>query len=195
MRGMRSRTRPPRDRLRVAVALAALVGAGEGAVEVARALAPLLVAALEQGAAPLLVPPLGRRLVGALVERDLLVDALDPRAGHRMMRAARARVRFGEEDPVAAHLVDGADMASVGADHLHMLGDPAQRLALALPFLAPAAKLGLELRLMLAAIFVIIAVQILDLAPPPFRIMRVVKARAALAAEDRRLARAVGAVA
>src|SRR5206468_3021418 len=46
------------------------------------------------------------------------------------------------------------------------------------------------LRLMLAAIFVIVAVEILDLAPPPFRIMRIVKAGAALLAKDRGVARA-----
>src|SRR3954469_11838184 len=174
----------------VAAAFAALVGAGEGAIEVAGAIAPVVVA-LEQGAAALLAAPLVRRFLGTLVERHLVVDALDPRAGHRMVHPAGARIRFGEDDAVAAHLVDNADMAAVRSDHLHMLGDPAERLALVLPLRAPAAEIGLELRLVLAAIFVIVAVEILDLAPPPFRIMRVVlaAARTALLAHDRGVAR------
>ena len=99
-----------------------------------------------------------------------------------MVHSAGVGIGLGEEDAVAAHLVDRADMAAVGADHLHMLVDLAERLALALALRTPAAELLLELRLMLAAIFVIVAVEIVDLAPPPFRIMRIVDVAAGRAA-------------
>jgi hypothetical protein len=55
-------------------------------------------------------------------------------------------------------------------------------LALGLAFLAPAAKLLFEARLMLAAIFVIIPIELLHLALAKLVIMRIVEAAAAIAA-------------
>ena len=72
-----------------------------------------------------------------------------------------------------AALVDGADMLVVLADDFHMLADLAEQAALLLPLLAPAAEVVFELRLMLAAIVVIVAVEIADVAVAPAAVMRV----------------------
>src|SRR5687767_166955 len=146
-----------------------------------RALAALVLA-LEQGAAGILVAPAVHRRLGGAVEGHLVLDALDPAAGNAVVHPAGIGIGLGEDDPVAAHLVDLADRGAVGADHLHMLGHLAEHLALALALLPPAAELLLELGLMLAPIFVIVAVEILDLPPAPFRIMRIVDVAAEAAA-------------
>ncbi len=57
-----------------------------------------------------------------------------------------------------------------------MLADLAERRALGPALLAPGAELAVEARLMLAPIVVIVAVELVDLALPPLRIMRVVPA-------------------
>src|SRR3546814_5794836 len=49
-----------------------------------------------------------------------------------MMMPTGAWVALGEDDAVATHLVDRADMLSVRSHHLHMLRHAAQRLALVL---------------------------------------------------------------
>jgi len=88
-----------------------------------------------------------------------------------MMMAAGVGIVLGQHDAVAAHLVDGADMLPVGPQHLHMLGHARKRSALGLAFAAPAAELVLEPGGVLAAIFVIVAVKILDLAAAPAMIV------------------------
>src|SRR5687767_1504842 len=102
-----------------------------------------------------------------------------------MMDPARIPVVPGQDDPVAAHLVDLADMLAVRALDFHMLGYPAELLALALALRAEFAELLLELGLMLAPIILIIPVELVELTASPFRVMGIVKA----AGEDRRRAR------
>ena len=58
-------------------------------------------------------------------------------------------------------------MLIVAPDHFHMLADLVEQPALILPALAPAAEVVLEARLVLAAILVIVAVQVLNLTLPP----------------------------
>src|SRR6185503_2676434 len=90
-----------------------------------------------------------------------------------MMRSAAFRIRLGQDDPVPGDLVDGADMLAVASDHGHMLADLTEKPALVLPLLAPASEVVLELRLMLAAEVVIVAVELAHVAVAPARIMRV----------------------
>src|SRR5690348_5414579 len=90
-----------------------------------------------------------------------------------MMNAAAVRVRLGQDDPVAGDLVDGSDMLVVASDHLHVLMHLAQHAALVLPFLSPAAEIAFELRLVLAPIVVIVAVELAHVAVAPAMIMRV----------------------
>ena len=96
-----------------------------------------------------------------------------------MVPAARVLIVLGQDDAVAADLVDGADMRAVRTDHFHMLGDAAHMLALGLALLPPAAELLLELRLMLAAIFVIVAVELVDPLLAPLAVMPVVQVASA----------------
>ena len=84
-----------------------------------------------------------------------------------MMRAAAVRVGLGQDDAVAGDLVDGADMLLVVADDFHMLADLAEQAALLHAAFAPAAEVVFEARLVLAAIVVIVAVELVDLAPAP----------------------------
>jgi hypothetical protein len=69
-------------------------------------------------------------------------------------------------------------MLAVVADDIHMLAHLAQHLALLLPGLAPAAEIILELRLTFAMIFVIVAVEFLELTLAPLIIVWVVVLRA-----------------
>ncbi len=78
-----------------------------------------------------------------------------------------------EDDPVALDRIHGADLLAVGPEHHHMFGHPAHMLALGLALLSPAAELLLEFRLMFASIFVIVAVELLDLPVAPFGIVAV----------------------
>src|SRR5687767_2335984 len=118
-----------------------------------------LVLALEQRALAALVAPADARLGGVDIEQHAIaVDPIDLGAAQRVVDAAGVRVRLGENQPVAGHAVDRSDMLSVVPDDFHMLADLAEHLALALTALAPAAEVVLELRLMLAAVLVIIAV-------------------------------------
>src|SRR3546814_4634449 len=101
-------------------------------------------------------------------------DLVDPGAGDGMMMPTGAWVALGEDDAVATHLVDRADMLSVRSHHLHMLRHAAQRLALVLAPLAPTAEFLLELGLMFTTIFIIVAIKLLHLPLAPFRIVAVV---------------------
>ena len=75
-----------------------------------------------------------------------------------MMHAA-ASGSLGQDDAVAGDPVDRADMLVVAADDFHMLADLAEHPALRLPPFAPAAEIVLEVRLLLAAIIVIVAIE------------------------------------
>src|SRR5437016_3124025 len=67
-------------------------------------------------------------------------------------------------------------MLVVVADHFHVLADLAEQLPLLLPALAPAAEVAFELRLMLAAIIVIVAVELAQVPLAHGAIVRVVEA-------------------
>src|SRR3954467_8211361 len=84
-----------------------------------------------------------------------------------MMAPAGIRIALGQQDAIAPDLVDGADMVAVRSDHFHMLGDFGQSVALSLPLVAPAAEFIFEFGAVLVAIFLIIAVERLDLRSPP----------------------------
>src|SRR5437870_9518061 len=90
-----------------------------------------------------------------------------------MMMPARGRIGLGQDNPIAAHLIDGAEVGAIRSNHLHMLIDPAQRLALIAALCAPAAEFLFKRRLMLATVFVIIAVERVDLAAAPLMIIGV----------------------
>ena len=90
-----------------------------------------------------------------------------------MVDSAAFRVRLGQDDAVAGGPVDGADMLVVAADDFHMLADLAEQAALLLPPFAPAAELALEPRLVLAAIVVIIAVEVAHVSMPPRMVVRI----------------------
>jgi hypothetical protein len=64
-------------------------------------------------------------------------------------------------------------MLVVVTDDFHLLANLAEQSALLLPPLAPAAEIALELRLMFAAIVIIIAIELAHLALAPTAIMRV----------------------
>jgi hypothetical protein len=66
-------------------------------------------------------------------------------------------------------------MLAILVDHLGMLADQLKHLALGLALLAEAREFILEPALMLAAIFVIVAVQLLDLALAPAGVMLVMR--------------------
>src|SRR5688500_5640483 len=150
------------------------IGAREAAIEVEWA-GFALVLALEQRPLAALVAPADARLGGVDVEQHpVAVDAVDLGAAQRVVDAARVRVRLGEDQPVAGHPVDGPDMLAVVADDLHMLADLAEHLAFALAAFAPAAEVVLELRLMLAAILLIVAVELVELPLAPLLVVRVV---------------------
>src|SRR5215217_7173002 len=103
------------------------VGAVEASIEHSRAHLALVVA-LEQGAAAVFITPAVARLVGRAVEdHPIALDAVDVGAAERVMRAAAFRVGLGEDDAVAADLVDGADMLVVVADDFHMFADAAEQ--------------------------------------------------------------------
>ena len=70
--------------------------------------------------------------------------------------------------------VDLADRLAVGTDHLHMFGHLAEQLALGLALAAPGREFAVEARLVLAAEFLIVAVELVDLAAAPLRIIGVV---------------------
>src|ERR1700754_4950310 len=101
---------------------------------------------------------------------NLVIDRLDPRRRDRVVMATRVAIGFGQQDAVAAHMVDGADMLAIRTEHLLMLLRGPQRIALALASLAPGREFALEARLVLAAIFVIIAVERADLLVAPVAI-------------------------
>ena len=80
-----------------------------------------------------------------------------------MVPPAGILIVLGQNDPVAAYLVDGADMLAVGTDHLGMFADRVQQVALALALGAERGELVVVLGLVLLAIFVIIAIELLQL--------------------------------
>src|SRR5438874_3864630 len=136
------------------------VGALEAAVEHARTHLALILA-LEQRTAPALVAPALPCLVGRTVkDHAVALDPVDIGAAQRMIRVAAFRIGLGKDDPVTSDPVDGSDMLIVRTDDLHMLTDLAEQLPLQLPALAPAAEVAFELHLMLAAIIVIVAVEL-----------------------------------
>ena len=92
------------------------------------------------------------------------------------MVAAVIAVTLGEDDPVAADMVDGADMLLVRSDDSHMLADLAEQLAFALASGPPIAEIALEPALVLTAIIVIVAVELVQLALPAFAVVRVMEA-------------------
>ena len=85
-------------------------------------------------------------------------------------------VALGKNDPVAADMVDGADMLLVRPNDRHMFADLAEQLALALPRGPPVGKVALEPALVLTAIVVIVAIEFVQLALAPFAVVRVVEA-------------------
>src|SRR3954464_12683546 len=93
-----------------------------------------------------------------------------------MMDAAAVRIAFGEDQAVAGGAVDGADVLAVRAEHFHMLADLAEQAALLLALATPVGEVVLELRLMLAAEIVIVAVELVDVPPAKLAIMTVVEA-------------------
>jgi hypothetical protein len=68
-------------------------------------------------------------------------------------------------------------MLVVIADDFHMLADAAEHRALLHAPFAPAAEIAFEPRLVLAAIVVIVAVELVDLPLPPRMVMRVALGR------------------
>src|SRR5574338_738374 len=162
-RRRRGRRRRASISLRHAGGWAATAGSAIGALEAAieDPVAHLALAlALEQRTAAAFVAPALLRLLGRAIEHHLVaLDAVDIGAAQRMMNAAALRVRLGEDQPVAGGAVDGPDMLAVVADHFHMLADLAEDAALLLPALAPPAELAFEPSLVLAPIFVIVAVE------------------------------------
>src|SRR4249919_230074 len=92
------------------------------------------------------------------------------------MVAAVVAVGLGEDDPVATDMVDGADMLLVRSDDSHMLANLAEQLALALASGPPIAEIALEPALVLTAIIVIVAIELVQLALPPFAVVRVMEA-------------------
>ena len=139
------------------------VGAREAAVEDAAIAALLLITAgavTAEERAPLFVTPMRLGLLGCLAHDHLVVDAVDPARRDLMMAPAGVGIALGQQDAIAADLVDRADMFAVRADHVHMLGDALQARSLRLPFVAPAAEFVRETLLILSAIFVIIAIKI-----------------------------------
>src|ERR1700761_2700930 len=145
----------------------ASIGAGEAPVEIVRRADVGLAVVTEQRLVALLVAPMGMGLIGSLGDGHLVVDRRAPARRDGMMATAGIGVVLGQYDAVAADLVDGADMRAVRSDDVHMLGNPVKRTALGLAFGAPRADLALEAGTVLAAIFVIIAVERGDLAAPP----------------------------
>src|SRR3954452_10525034 len=90
-----------------------------------------------------------------------------------MVDAAAFRVGLGEDDPVARDLVHSADMLIIVAKNFHMFTDLAEQAALLLPAFAPAAEIAFELRLMLAPIILVIAVELTHLPIAPAAVMRI----------------------
>src|SRR5438067_2335337 len=159
------------------VVRALAVGALEASIEHPRAHLALVLA-LEQRAAAAFVAPAIVGLIGRAVEdHAIALDAVDVRAAQRMMASAAFRIGPGEDQAVARDLVDGSDMAVVIADDLHMLAHLAEHAALVHPPLAPAAEVAFEARLVLAAIVVIVAVELAHMALAPRLVMRVLVAR------------------
>ena len=83
-------------------------------------------------------------------------------------------VVFGQDDPVTLHLVDRADMLAVGPNDFMMFFHLIEQRSLSLPLIAPATEVVLELRLIVLAILVIVAVERVDLLLAPIGIMGVV---------------------
>src|SRR5437764_14876089 len=69
-------------------------------------------------------------------------------------------------------------MLVVAADDFHMLADLVEQAALLHPPLAPAGEIAFEPRLVLAAILVIVAVELAHVPLPPRMVVRVVLAKA-----------------
>src|SRR3546814_18029072 len=82
-----------------------------------------------------------------------------------MMDAARLLVVLGQDDAVAAQLVDRADMFAVAADDFHMLAHLLARLTLLAAPRAPTAALIVDAFAVFALIFGIVAVQFVDPLP------------------------------
>ena len=156
--GLAGSVKPPTAEAQLAIASA--IGALEALVEVVRARFAL-VFTLEQCSALTFVAPALASLVGRAVENDLVTfDPVNFRTAERMMHAPAFGVRLGEDDAVASDLVDGADMFVVATDHFHVLTDMAKQAALAVPLLTPAGEVIFEARLVLAAVIVIITVEV-----------------------------------
>src|SRR4051812_42928853 len=90
-----------------------------------------------------------------------------------MVNATAFRVRLGEDDPIPGDAVDRADVLVIAADDFHMLADLAEQAALLCPAFAPAGEIVLEPRLVFAAIVVVVAVELVEMAPAKLMIMRI----------------------
>lgn len=101
------------------------------------------------------------------------------------MNATGALAALRQDNAIALNLVDLSERLTVAADDVHMLAHLADQLPLGLTLSPPAGEVVVELRLMLAAIFVIVAVELVDLALPPFLVVRVAEMPASRRADRR----------
>ena len=90
-----------------------------------------------------------------------------------MMATARIGIALRQQDAIAAHLVDSADMRPIRSDDVHVLLDLAELIALALTARTPCREFILELRPVLAAIFVVIAIERGNLTAAPNMVVAV----------------------
>src|SRR3569833_1872688 len=116
-------------------------------------------------------------LIGGLRHGDLVGDRLDPRTWDQMVMPGGILIVLGQADLIAADMIDGADMQAVRLDHLLMILHLAQQNTLALALFAPRAEFAVEPVLMLAAIFVIVAIEVAHLAIAPRTIALVMERR------------------
>ena len=153
--------------------LLTLVGARKGAIQHVWTGVAIVIVAEQAAVALEVVEPLPG-LGGGLVENDpIAFDPVDHRAAEQMV-ASIVAVALGEDDAVASNMVDGADLFLVRSNHAHMFTDLAEQLPLSLTLAAPVAEVAFEAVLVLAAIVVIVAIELVELALPPFAIVRVV---------------------
>src|SRR5690349_21840308 len=88
---------------------------------------------------------------------------------------ANFAVAFGQHDAIATDAVDLADVLLVRSYDVHMFAHLAEHLALALTRVPPRRKVAVELRLILPAIIVIIAVEFVDLTTAPFAVVGIAR--------------------
>src|SRR4051812_585090 len=150
------------------------VGAQEAAIEDSRSHLALILAFEQRTTATFVAPFVARLVRRAIEDHPVALDPVDVGAAQRMMSAPAFWIRLGQDDPVAGDLVDRPDMLVVAADDFHMFPDLAEKSALLLPPVAPAAEVVLEARLVLAAIVVIVAVELAHVAVAPAAVVRIV---------------------